>query len=271
MDDDGWVTIKGTHVLLQNGVAVGGGKLNGMTFSNAKSTKSKSKNSGANDPGFQIFKEKYKDELAKIEQVPVKKLDRELTDEEIINRIAGGDETKGSCKSLALAYAANRVGLDVLDFRDGNSRDLFRQSGINETLEEMGAKVTTVMDGNNFKGSRQLLNGMELGKEYILCTGRHAAVVRRVNNGSMESNAFEYLELQSNEKYGNGWYKLRDGELMERFKAMPACLYNGQHIDYPNRLIDIESLGQCGGFGELMSYINTAPENQHKGSSGGMK
>ena len=39
MDDDGWVTIKGTHVLLEGGVAVGGGKLKGMTFSNARSTK----------------------------------------------------------------------------------------------------------------------------------------------------------------------------------------------------------------------------------------
>lgn len=41
MDDDDWVTINGTHVMLgEGGVAMGGGKLKGMTFSNAKSQKS---------------------------------------------------------------------------------------------------------------------------------------------------------------------------------------------------------------------------------------
>lgn len=39
-DDDDWVTINGTHVLIdENGVAQGGGKLNGMSFKEAKSTK----------------------------------------------------------------------------------------------------------------------------------------------------------------------------------------------------------------------------------------
>lgn len=43
-DDEDWVTIRGTHVLIdENGVAQGGGKLKGMTFSNAKSTKKASK------------------------------------------------------------------------------------------------------------------------------------------------------------------------------------------------------------------------------------
>lgn len=44
MDADDWVTIKGTHVLIdENGVAQSGGKLKGMTFSKAKSIKSKKK------------------------------------------------------------------------------------------------------------------------------------------------------------------------------------------------------------------------------------
>lgn len=39
-DEDNWVTINGTHTLLnEEGVAQGGGKLKGMTFSNAKSQK----------------------------------------------------------------------------------------------------------------------------------------------------------------------------------------------------------------------------------------
>ena len=40
MDDDGWVTINGTHVLIdEEGNAKGGGKLNGMKFPEAKSQK----------------------------------------------------------------------------------------------------------------------------------------------------------------------------------------------------------------------------------------
>ena len=39
-EDENWVTINGTHVLIdENGVAQGGGKLNGMSFKEAKSTK----------------------------------------------------------------------------------------------------------------------------------------------------------------------------------------------------------------------------------------
>lgn len=43
--EEDWVTINGTHVLIdENGVAQSGGKLSGMTFSNAKSTKKTPKN-----------------------------------------------------------------------------------------------------------------------------------------------------------------------------------------------------------------------------------
>lgn len=47
-DDDGWVTINGTHVLISGGKATGGAagsRLSGYDFSKAKSTKSKAKSS----------------------------------------------------------------------------------------------------------------------------------------------------------------------------------------------------------------------------------
>ena len=51
-DDEDWVTIKGTHVLLnENGEALSGGKLKGMTFANAKSVRRKSKAPGGEGPG----------------------------------------------------------------------------------------------------------------------------------------------------------------------------------------------------------------------------
>ena len=62
---------------------------------------------------------------AKIEHREVSNLERKLTDMEIVGRLAGGDLTKGSCSSLAFAYAGNKAGFDVLDFRDGDSRKFF--------------------------------------------------------------------------------------------------------------------------------------------------
>ena len=54
MDDDGWVTINGTHVLIdEEGNAKGGGKLNGMKFTEAKSQKKeKSASSVLDDDGL---------------------------------------------------------------------------------------------------------------------------------------------------------------------------------------------------------------------------
>ena len=276
MDDDGWVTIKGTHVLLQNGVAVGGGKLNGMTFSNAKSTKSKPKDSGANDPGFQSFKKyTYRPELGldldKISQVKVNKLDKKLSEDEIINKVAGLDngEGGGSCTSLALAYVANEAGLDVLDFRGGESRNFFSNTGVAISLSLMGAKVLRVKHTDDFVATHKLLNGMELNKESILTTGEHTAVVRRTGKKS-----WEYLELQGHKKEENGWQKLTDESLYYRFNAqstyMSLLLTGGEKVREPatSALIDVESLGKCAGFSELMSYINTTPGNQKKGTYG---
>ena len=53
----------------------------------------------------------------KIAYNEVRDLDKKLTNDEIIKRVGGGDLTKGSCSSLALTYAGNMAGLDVLDFR----------------------------------------------------------------------------------------------------------------------------------------------------------
>ena len=55
----------------------------------------------------------------------VKDLEKPLTPDEIIDRLAGGDKTRGSCSSLGFAYIGNKAGLDVLDFRGGNSQSFF--------------------------------------------------------------------------------------------------------------------------------------------------
>jgi hypothetical protein len=57
--------------------------------------------------------------MDKIEYIEVKELGTPLTDEQIIAKLSGGDLITGSCKSLAYAYAANKTGLDVTDYRGG--------------------------------------------------------------------------------------------------------------------------------------------------------
>ena len=75
-----------------------------------------------------------------VEHNPVQLLKENLSFEKIVNKLAGGDMTGGSCVSLALSYIGNRSGLDVTDYRGGESckffsyvsniRKLFSASGI---------------------------------------------------------------------------------------------------------------------------------------------
>ena len=50
-----------------------------------------------------------------VEHNPVQLLKENLSFEKIINKLAGGDMTGGSCVSLALSYIGDRSGLDVTD------------------------------------------------------------------------------------------------------------------------------------------------------------
>ena len=48
-----------------------------------------------------------------------------VTEEHIITALAGGDRTTSSCASVGLAYAGQKCGYDVLDFRGGESQKFF--------------------------------------------------------------------------------------------------------------------------------------------------
>lgn len=79
------------------------------------------------DDGDDLFMSDVRKQLVDsgIEYNPVKKSKIIRTEEEIIQRVSGGDETGGSCSSLAFAYIGNRAGYDVLDYRGGNSEEFF--------------------------------------------------------------------------------------------------------------------------------------------------
>lgn len=193
---------------------------------------------------------------------PVEELEKPLTEEEIIERVAGADKTGGSCASVSFAYAGNVGGFDVLDFRGGVSQDWFSRTRIIEDIADMpGVKRFTVDAVNDYKGVWQVLENAEDGKQYILSTGRHVAVVRKSADG------FEYLELQSAYRE-HTWYTLDDAELKRRFGCQKSHSSYGEKYTMPNTIIEIESLGKSDDFKQLLPYINTKPENQLKGAGG---
>lgn len=189
-------------------------------------------------------------EKAGVEHREVVKFDKQPTEAEIIARVGGGDRTTGSCASLGLVYAANKAGLDVLDFRDGKSREYFANY---PHLFQIVEKVGGIKEYNTT--GIQLMKQTEIGKEYYLSVARHAAVVRQVSKGK-----YEYLELQS--ATSNGWKPLDAKVFAWRFSQ------RGRSIGL---LIELSALQNAPGFQKMMGYINTAPDAQKKGTAGTIK
>lgn len=189
-----------------------------------------------------------------------------LSEVQIIDRLAGGDITDGSCASLALAYVGNKAGLDVLDFRGGESRKCF---AIKQTMRELvklkGVEGFIVENSNDYSSVAELLKNVKQNKEYILSTGRHSAIIRK--NGG----AFEYLELQDPDKAKNGFKKLNNAVLKERFECAKKRTLYREITKAPSFLIDCESLGRNKTFQKLLGYINTKKELQKKGENGKIK
>jgi len=191
----------------------------------------------------------------RVEHKAISRWGNDRTTEEIVGRLGGGDRTAGSCSSLAFAYAGNTAGYDVLDFRDGKSRKFFSSNASIAMIAGLPGVDSKVINGrDDVDCADRLLTEMKPGKEYYLATGQHASIVR-FNNGH-----YEYLELQS--AHNNGWHLLHDQVLYDRF----GCGMN--KFDYPNFLIDVESLANSSEFLDILGYINTAENNQMKGESG---
>lgn len=196
-----------------------------------------------------------------VEYNKVDPLSGKLTTEQIIERIGGGDETEGSCSSLALAYIANQGGLDVLDYRGGESRYVFSTaSNIKDIAELPGVKSRISKNTNDFKATNELLKTVEAGKEYYFSTGNHAAIIRKSEKG------FEYLELQT--QNNNGFKKLTTSVLKDRFEAQRSHSSYGIKLDKSSVLIDAKSLSQSSEFKEIMGYVNTSKKAQQKGANG---
>ena len=53
-----------------------------------------------------------------VTHLPITRSGGVRSEEDIVSCLGGGDLTPGSCSSLAFAYAGNKAGYDVLDFRE---------------------------------------------------------------------------------------------------------------------------------------------------------
>lgn len=185
-----------------------------------------------------------------IEYREVKPFTTQPTDTELIERIGGGDKTSGSCASLAFAFAANKGGLDVLDFRGGKSLDYFSTfTNLMQICDKVGGYSSFSTTGI------QLMKQTQPGKLYYLVYAQHAAIVRQVGKGK-----YEFLELQHSTS--NGWKPLDSRVFSWRFGG------SGRQFGL---LMDIELLQRDSGFQKMVGYINTAQSDQRKGMSGTIK
>ena len=189
-------------------------------------------------------------------RVAVTRLSEPRTEQEIINAVGGGDKTSGSCASLGFAYAGQKAGYDVLDFRGGKSQGFFSSPYNLKSIAELPGIDGVVISEwrGDFAAAHQLLKKVEDGKEYYLSVAKHAAVVRKGKAG------LEYLELQTTSQ--NGWHALNDGELAARF----GCRRNSKTIW--DVLIDVDKLGQSDTFAKILEFINTNESAQMKGVGG---
>jgi len=188
-------------------------------------------------------------ETAGVEYIPIPTPTKLRDTLEVINELGGKDFTAGSCSSLAFAYAANKAGYKVLDFRGGESRYQFSQKeSIKKIANLPGVNSMLIYGKNDISCSKKLMSHMKTGKEYYFATGQHAAIVRPTNN------SYEFLELQTS--YNNGWKTLDRKALIRRFACNPARETHASSV-----FIDIDSLNQNREFLNVLGYINTNKSN----------
>lgn len=192
---------------------------------------------------------------------PVTRLHSEETEEELIDRLGGGDKTGGSCVSLSLAYAGRKAGFDVLDFRGGNSEDAFSRVSNVSTIAQMRGVVSYITKNtNDIKATLEIIKQLQEGREYILSTGSHAAVIRQIDG------KWNYLELQSENE--NGFHRLTTDLLRARFGARKSHTVAGRKYEKTTLAIDIDSLIGNNNFEDILGYLNTQENAQKKGIGG---
>lgn len=181
----------------------------------------------------------------------------------IVQALGGGDTTSGSCASVGLGYIGQKNGWDVLDFRGGDSMGWFSSKANKVKMwESLGVKSIVEDSGKaNLTNGKRILSKCEKGKEYYLSVGRHAAVVRKNDEGVLQ-----YLELQS--ATNNGWKDF--GDVGQTLKDRFGCTSSSRYYSTAY-LTDIEEVKDSAEFRTVLGYINTNESMQRKGSHGSIK
>lgn len=201
-----------------------------------------------------------------------------MTEDEIIKQLSGGDNTSGSCASVGLAYIGQKGGVNVLDFRGGDSQTFFSTTSHLKELCNLPNVVS--FKYNRFSSSvangARLLKQCELGKEYYFVNGRHASIVRKIMDNvtdiftgevTGQEEVLQYLELQSATR--SGWTDFNSNirhTLKWRFGETTGD-------DWTERtfMIDVDSLKDSDELKKLLGYINTQESEQRKGTNGTIK
>lgn len=218
------------------------------------------------DEYYQKCKSLFK--IRNVEYNPVKHHNKKMTNGEIIKALAGWDKTDGSCASVAFAYIGQKLGFDVRDFRGGKSMKTFRSWDNLEAFVKMeGLKVLRAKGKCSLTVGNRLLKQIEEGKEYYLCVGRHASIVRK------QDGVLQYLELQASLESGVGGWKNFNGNpkytLNHRFGCNNTSNPWHEKLDF---MIDLEDSE----FNEdeiqsLLGFINTNVGEEMKGAGGNIR
>ena len=169
-----------------------------------------------------------------------------------------------NCSSVALAYIGNKNGLNVLDFRGGESQNFFSTPmNILKLCDDLKIKYEMEWNYNDTLGAMNLLNKVEEGKEYYLSTGAHATIIRKIDK------KLQYLELQG--KVNNGFKQFTIQTLKQRFGCKQTHTVQGHKAKARSLLIDINEFTNKNEFKEILGYINTPSNKQLKGENGNAK
>lgn len=194
-----------------------------------------------------------------------------ISGDEIISKISGGDKTTGSCASLGFAYVGNTCGLDVTDYRGGNSQRTFSSlDSIRKMCESANADLKEYKFTRELKEATELLKNLSVSdKEYYFTVGRHAAIIRKD-----AEHGLQYLELQSASE--NGWKNFTNETLQRRFacrKTPDTVNVGGKKVTFEKTafLADVSTFQPTDEFRDILGYINTATDQQKKGAKGGVK
>lgn len=211
-----------------------------------------------------------------VEYREVNDLEKPLTEGEIIDKLGGGDLTKGSCASLAYAYCANKAGYDVTDYRGGESQEIISRSSVgrlnasSKVTGEPGIPTKVLQSGRNGvatpgKKLKFMKDNIAEGEEYFVDCAKHAAIVKK------EGGKLHYLELQQEpgKRYKSG-IGVKGWKPMTKATTFKKRFGDESLHGFYGRLTmaKVSDVPKMAGFKEMMGYINTAPEKQQKGAKG---